>query len=105
VRSTTPAAARKKVKQLRQLGHQLRSTTPKAAGKRVKQLGQQLRSTTPTAARKKRVKQLREQGQQLAQRIPPNLKIKKKLQVPGSQESGKSIHRVSIYIIDRLPPI
>jgi hypothetical protein len=44
----------------------------------------------PKAAPKKlRVKQLRQQWQQLSKRIPPHLKLKKKLKLPGSQESGE----------------
>jgi hypothetical protein len=45
----------------------------------------------PNAAPKKlRVKQLRQQWQQLSKKIPPHLKLNKKLQLPGSQESGES---------------
>jgi hypothetical protein len=44
----------------------------------------------PKAAPKKlRVKQLRQQWQQLSKKIPPHLKLNKKLQLPGSQESGE----------------
>jgi hypothetical protein len=69
----TKAAANRKV-----LLKKVFSTTPSPKG-------------APKAAPKKlRVKHLRQQWQQLSKRIPPHMKLNKKLQLPGSQESGES---------------
>jgi len=82
----------------RKAASKLAPTKALATKKAVYQKGSTKRPSSKAVPKKQRVKQLRQQWEHLSERIPPNVKLNKKLKLPGSQESGRYLFLKSNFL-------